>query len=248
MHNSDSFIAEVSEAVRRDRVARALRRYGWLIAAVVILLVGGAAVNEWMKLRDARAAAAAGDAMRAALAQADPKARADALAAFAAATPDAAVAARLAEAGTLERTGETEAAAALLATVADDGAVPPLYRSLAALQRVMILDAAMDASERQATLETLAQPGAPFRPLALEQRALMRLETGDREGAVADLQAVLAEPTATEALLGRARQLIIAAGGTIPAVPGAGPDATGPGTVDGVPADGVPSDDQPADG
>jgi len=106
----------------------------------------------------------------------------------------------------------------------------------------MVLEAAMDASERAATLETLAQPGAPFRPLALEQRALMRLEQGDKDGAVADLQAVLAEPTATEALQGRARQLIIAAGGSIPAVPQAGAPAAGPGTVDGVPAD------QPADG
>jgi len=254
LHNSDSFIDEVSEAVRRDRVARTLSRYGWVVAAIVVIVVGGAAVNEWMKVRDARAAAAAGDAMRAALAEADPKARADALAAFATATPDAAVAARLAEAGTLARSGEKEAAAAVLATVADDGGVPALYRSLAALQRVMVLDAAMPASERQATLETLAQPDAPFRPLALEQRALMKLEGGDKDGAVADLQAILADPIATEGVLGRARQLIVAAGGSIPAVPQAGPPATGPGTVEGAPAvpqAGAPSGapaDQPADG
>lgn len=233
MHNTDSFIDEVSEAVRRDRVARTLRRYRWLIAALVLLLVGGAAVNEWMKLRNARNAAAAGDAMRAALAETDAKARADALAAFATATPDAAVAARLAEAGSLAKSGETDAAGALLAAVADDGSVPPLYRALAALERVMVLEARMDASERSATLETLAQPDAPFRPLALEQRALMRLETGDKDGAVADLQAILAEPMASEALQGRARQLIIAAGGSIPAVPQAGTPATA---------------DQPADG
>ena len=58
----------------------------------------------------------------------------------------------------------------------------------------MLLGAAMDASERQATLEGLAAPGAPFRPLALEQRALMHLEAGDRPAAIADLQALLAEP------------------------------------------------------
>lgn len=241
MHNTDSFIEEVSEAVRRDRVARTLRRYGWLVALAVVIVVGGAAVNEWMKAREAAAAAAAGDAMRAALDKAEPKARADALAAFAAATPDAAVAARLAEAGSLAKSGETAAAGALLATVADDGSVAPLYRSLASLERVMVLDAAMDASERAATLETLAQPNAPFRPLALEQRALMRLETGDKEGAIADLQAILSEPTATEALQGRARQLIIAAGGTIPVAPQAGVSVA-PSAGDGAPAE------QPADG
>ena len=56
-----------------------------------------------------------------------------------------------------------------------------------------------------------------FRPLALEQRALMHLDAGDKAAAIADLQAVLDEPTASEALRGRARQMIIAAGGTLPA-------------------------------
>ena len=52
----------------------------------------------------------------------------------------------------------------------------------------MLLGAAMDASERQATLEGLVAPDAPFRALALEQRALMHLEAGDRPAAIADLQ------------------------------------------------------------
>ena len=50
MHESDSFISEVSEEVRRDRLYAGLRRYGWLIAALVVLIVGGAAFNEWRKL------------------------------------------------------------------------------------------------------------------------------------------------------------------------------------------------------
>ena len=70
----------------------------------------------------------------------------------------------------------------------------------------MLLGAAMEASERQATLELLAAPDAPFRPLALEQRALMHLDAGDGDKAIADLQAVLAEPGATEALRARARR------------------------------------------
>lgn len=247
MHESDSFISEVSEAVRRDRVASTLSRYGWLIAAVVLLLVGGAAFNAWYQAHLAARSAAAGDALRAALADADPAARAAALGSFADATPEAAVAARLAQAGTLAASDDPEAAGAILARVADDGAVPPLYRALAALERVMVLGQAMDPSERLATLETLAAPDAPFRPLALEQRALMRLESGDNAAAIADLEAVLAEPTATQALQGRARQLIIAAGGALPLPPTAPPAA---GTPPGEPAvtDGQPADDIPADG
>jgi hypothetical protein len=235
VHESDSFISEVSEAVRRDRLFATLSRYGWLIAALVVLLVGGAAFNEWFKLHSASRAAAAGDAMQAALAGDDAGARAAALGDFAAATPRAAVAARLAQAGSLQAAGDADGAAAVLAEVAGDGTVPQLYRSLAALERVMLLGKAMNVSERQATIEMLATPGAPFRPLALEQRALMHLEAGDKPAAIADLEAVLAEPGATQALQGRARQLIIAAGGTLP-LPGdaaaSGPDAVS------VPADG----------
>ena len=189
VHESDSFISEVSEEVRRDRLFATLRRYRWLIAAVVLLLVGGAAFNAWWQARQRAAAAAAGDALAAALAEADAAERAEALGAFAAANPRASVLARLAQAGSLEAAGDRDGAARLLGEVAGDGAAAPTWRSLAALQRVMLLGAAMDASERQATLEGLVAPGAPFRALALEQRALMHLEAGDRPAAIADLQA-----------------------------------------------------------
>ena len=215
MHESDSFISEVSEEVRRDRLYATLRRYRWLIAAAVLLLVGGAAFNAWWEARQRAAAAAAGDALAVALAETDPVARAEALGGFAAANPRASVLARLAQAGSLEAAGDRDGAARLLGEVASDGAAAPTWRSLAALQRVMLLGAAMDGSERQATLEGLVAPGAPFRALALEQRALMHLDAGDRPAAIADLQALLAEPTATEALRSRARQLILAAGGSI---------------------------------
>ncbi len=224
MSNNDSFIDEVSEEVRRDKLYATLRRYGWLIAALVVLIVGGAAANEWLKARRASQAEAAGEAFRAAYAETDAAMRAADLGDVAASAPRAAVLARLAEAGAKAQAGDTEGAAALLGEVAGDGSAGELYRSLAALQRVMLLGSAMDPSERQATLELLVNPGAPFRPLALEQRALMRLEAGDKVAALADLEALIAEPLSGEALRGRARQLIIAAGGSLPAAGAASAD------------------------
>ncbi len=49
MSNTDSFIEEVSEAVRRDRLYALMRRYSGLAVALVALIVGGAAYNEWRK-------------------------------------------------------------------------------------------------------------------------------------------------------------------------------------------------------
>ena len=42
MSDTDSFIEEVTEEVRRDRLYGLLRRYGWIAALVIILIGGGA--------------------------------------------------------------------------------------------------------------------------------------------------------------------------------------------------------------
>lgn len=246
MHESDSFISEVSEEVRRERLYRFLRKWGWLIAAVILLIVGGAAANEWRKARAAAQAAATGDALRAAFLDADPAARAERLDLLAGEHPEAAAIARLAAAGSLLEAGDTDAAGAALAGLAEDGGVAPIYRDLAALQRVMLLGSALDSSERLATLEALTAPGAPFRPLALEQRALAHIDAGDTARAAADLQALLTDAAAPEGVQARAQQLLIALGSTFTLPAGAdGAPVPAPVPADG-PADGPAS--EPADG
>ncbi len=49
MSDTDSFIDEVSEEVRRDRLYATFRRYGWIAILAVLLLVAGATWNEWRK-------------------------------------------------------------------------------------------------------------------------------------------------------------------------------------------------------
>lgn len=232
MGESDSFISEVSEEVRRDRFFGFLRRWGWLIGAVILLLVGGAAANEWRKARAAAAAEAAGDALRDTLREDDPAARADGLRGLGTENPQAAPLTRLAEAATLAEAGDMAAADAILSEAVTKQGAGELYTALAALQRVMLLGDELDMSERLATLESLAQREAPFRLLALEQRALARLEAGDRPGAYEDLENIIAEPAATEALIARARQLLVAAGGALP-LPGSGGAELPPAPADG---------------
>lgn len=216
MSETDSFIHEVSEEVRRDRFYAFLRRWGWLIGLALVLIVGAAGFNEWRKQKAEDDARLAGDALRAALLEEDAATRAAALDAVAPELGEAAVVARLAQAGSLAETGEIEAAADILAAIASDGAAGPVYRDLASLQRVMLLGNLMEVSERLAALEGLSAEGAPFRPLALEQRALVRLEAGDTEAALADLEAALADPAAPDGQADRLRQLIIASGGALP--------------------------------
>lgn len=229
MSESESFIQEVSEEVRRERFSRFLRRYGWLIALVVLAIVGGAALNEWRKARDRAAAEAAGDALRAALVIEDPAERARSLAALAAGRGGPV--ARIAEAGAHLAGGDPAAAAEALGSVSADPAAPAPLRALAGLQRVMVLGAEMPASERLATLDPLVAETSPFRSLALEQRALAHVDGGDVAAALADLETIRLLPGVPEGLRGRVEQLILALGGRgLPADAGALPS---PDAIDG---------------
>ena len=49
--DTDSFIDEVTEEVRRDRLFGLMKRYGWIAVVAVLLIVGGAAYNEISKAR-----------------------------------------------------------------------------------------------------------------------------------------------------------------------------------------------------
>ena len=212
MSDTDSFIDEVTEEVRRDRLFAAMRRYGWIGILLVLALVVGAAVTEWQKARAAAEARAFGDALTAAMSAETPAARAEALEAVPAAGPErAALQGFLAAASALEA-GDMPAALAAWDAIAAEGALPVTYRHLALLKRVVAAGAEMPASERGSALETLAAPGAPYRMLALEQQALDLVAAGETEAAVERLRALLQEPGVTSGLRRRATQLMVALG------------------------------------
>ena len=63
MSSPDSFIDEVTEEVRRDRLFAAFRKYGWVGVLIVLGIVGGAGWNEWTKAQALARAQAFGDAV-----------------------------------------------------------------------------------------------------------------------------------------------------------------------------------------
>ncbi|MCK8483785.1 hypothetical protein MUY21_07030 [Aliiroseovarius sp. S2029] len=208
MSETDTFIDEVSEEVRRDRLYALMRKYGWIAVLLVVLLVGGAAFNEWRKASARAEAQALGDAILAAEEQADPAERAAALAALEVDGDAAAVVAMLAAT-------DGEDGAAALRALADDASIDSLYRDLAQLKLVTAADSGLDNAERRARLEPLAVAGAPFRVLAEEQLALIDIDDGQTDAAIARLQSLLVDDEASGALRRRASQLIVALGGSL---------------------------------
>jgi hypothetical protein len=205
---SDSFIDEVTEEVRRDRLFALMRRYGWIGVLAVVLIVGGAGVNEWRKARAEARAQAFGDAVIAAMAAED---RAAALAAVPADGAQAGLVNMLTAAAMLEADDPAATRAALQA-VAVDATQPETLRALAQLKLVMLQGAEIDPALRDATFSELAAPGAPFRLLAIEQQALVLLQAGDTDAAVARLQQLLQEPELTPGLQQRVAEVMVALG------------------------------------
>lgn len=215
MSNPDSFIDEVNEELKRDRLFAAMRRYGWIAIVLVIVLVGGAAYNEWRKAQDRAAAEAFGDQVVAALDVTDPEARRAALGEVTAAGDRQGILNLLIAATDLAE-GDRPGTLTALAAVENDATLPLSYRQIAALKRVMIGGAEIPADDRRATLQGLAAPGGTFRPLALEQLALLALEQGDRAAALQQAQALAQEPELTDGLRRRVAQLIVLLGGAQP--------------------------------
>ncbi len=212
MSETESFINEVTEEVRRDRLFMLLRRYGWIAIVLVILLVGGAAYNEWRKASEQARAQAEGDAILTALDDPNAAARIDALNGLA---PDgeATTLVNLLVADEAVKAEKRPLAIKKLRQMAQDQTLAPVYRDLAALKLDLLEGDARPAEERRAALTKLTEPGAPYRLLAQEQLALIDISQGDRAAAIDRLKAILADVEVTPGLRRRASQLIVAEGG-----------------------------------
>lgn len=211
MSNPENFIDEVTEEVRRDKLFALMRKYGWIAITLVVVLVGGAAYNEWSKAQFETQAEALGDAILATEELEDAAARKAALSSIEV-TGDAQAVVTL-----LQADADGKVDADNLLGIADNTNLPKMYRDLAALKYVMQSNGTLSAADATARLEPLLQAGAPFRVLAEEQMALVELAKGDKDAAISRLQALLLDEEASRALRQRASQLIVALGGALAA-------------------------------
>lgn len=181
-NQNDSFIDEVTEDLRRDRLFLLFRRFGWVALLAILAIVGGAAWREYARSQSEARAEAWGDAVLAAQKAADP------VAALAAVDPLGApgrqALAQMLAAGAEAEAGQHQKAADRLKAAAETVQDDPVIHDLALLKAVMAAGPAMDAAERDRILADLSKPGAPFELLALEQKAVALIGAGRTEDAV----------------------------------------------------------------
>ncbi len=223
MSTQDSFVDEVTDAVRSDRLYAAFRKYGWIGIVVVLLVVGGAGYNEWQKAQTAARAERFGDALMAAAEKTAPAERSAALAAVPA---DGDQTALLALLQATDPTTDKAAALAALDALAADTARPQIYRDLAVIKRVAIAGKEQPLADRRTALATVDVAGRAMRVLAEEQLAYLLLEEGKKDESLAAMITLVQDQESPAGLRKRLSAAITALGGTVPELKPAADAAT----------------------
>ena len=210
---------EVDEELRAERAQQLLKRYGGVIVAGLVLIVGAVVGWQgwsWYEARQDRAAAAeyliAMNLANATAAGSSETSRGAAIATFsklATALPEGyATLARLREAALKADAGDLQGATALWDQVAGDASADPLLRDLANLLWAQHQIDTGDPSLLQARLKALAAPENPWRALAEEQLALLDLRLGKTDQARTSLRRLAQDATAPSGVRGRASGLL----------------------------------------
>lgn len=213
MSDNDSFIDEVSEEVRRDRMFSLWKRYGPFVIGAIVLLVAAAAVMTWMDQRRADQAQQAGAGLIAAsIGSAAETAEAMQVVANSAGEPGVAALANMRAAGALVIAGDKDAAIEAFNKVALAADTPALLRDIASLRALMLRGEDMPPADFANALSPMADGAGPYRLLALEARGVAYARAGDSESAIADLNAVHSDPAAPAGLRRRVAEVLTALG------------------------------------
>jgi hypothetical protein len=214
---AEELFREVDEELQREKLLGLWRQYGgWVIAAVVVVIVGVAAFLGWQRWQEHSRRAQAQDfaqVMQTFAAKRYPEA-ALGLSRFAAtASPGFATVARFDEARAQIEAGDQKAALATLSALADDPKVDPLFRSLASLLDVSRQIDTAEPKDLIKRLQPLTASGTPWRQPARILLATAALRAGDKKMARKALEDVKEDATAPVATQRLADQLLKTIGG-----------------------------------
>ena len=212
MSDTDSFLQEVSEELRRDKLYRNIRKYGWVAILLVVLIVGAATYREYLKSQAETEAELFGTSIIDAL---NEKNEADRILKLQKINPPGenakAIVAMLLSA---EATGNESATFKMstLSNVTNSLSIDTQYRDLLNFKILLGSSEIMGLDERMKSFEGLSKPGNPFRLLAEEQMALIELELGNNDNAIEIISQILLDAELTAGLRNRATQMLIALG------------------------------------
>ena len=210
--DTDSFLQEVSEELRRDRLYRNIRKYGWLAILLVVLVVGGATYREYLKSKTETAAQLFGTSIINALGEKNIDDRISKLQKINAPGDNAKVVIAMLLSAELNGSESSTLEKSSLSTITEGSSIDAHYRELLNFKTLLGSAETLSLEERATAFEALSKPGNPFRLLAEEQLALIELEQGYIDNAVEKISQILLDAELTAGLRNRATQMMIALG------------------------------------
>ncbi len=209
--DSDTFVREVDEELRRDRVSSFMTRYGWYIIGGVVLVL--AAIGGWIWWQH-RQSVEAGQQSEKLIRVVDQIEKNNAKGAAAEIDELAAsdrqgyrLAALFARANAQISTNSIPAAIETLKSIASDGDAPQPYRDAALIRQTQLEMDNLPPDQLVQRMQPLAQPGNAFHGSAGEMLAVGLIRQQKLQEAGRVFEAVAKDKSVPETIRARAIQL-----------------------------------------
>ncbi len=204
MSLNDSFISEVTEEVRRDRLYNFGKRYGWIVIAIILSIVFGSAINEWRKAESQTESEIAGDELAMILLASESKDITLMKSYIAAKKPGWPIA-TLKLSHLLFTAGKLEEGIRYSEKIHEDQIIPIAVRDLALLYKYSF--GALDSEKALEILNDLSGPDRPYRLLAIENKINYFIELNSIKKALAEINLLKNESESTPNFKLRVREI-----------------------------------------
>ncbi len=200
MTNPESFLEEVAEEVRRDRLFRVFKKYGWLLALIIILILSASIAYEWRKNSKIANSKMNGDLLFSAVSESQSGNLSELLGLFSSnssyfnPSKDLIAITKLfyVEYAYISQKKLSSDLIATLEEVFYDNKVSRDLRQLAKLKYLLMYPG--DEKDKQKLMDELASPDNYYRSLVQEQRIHSLLRSGKYKEASKQIEVLLRNP------------------------------------------------------
>jgi hypothetical protein len=201
---NESFIDEVTEEVRRDKLYLFLKRYGWIGVIAIVSIVLGSVFIEFRTNSRNNAAEQLGDSLVKSLGNMDQD-NADGVQGLSEFLDSKSLISLIFQAKNFEMQLEHEDALRTYDKIIDTNDVPRGISDFAKFKQLLL--SKEDRIKMEKLLLELISPDSSFNLLALEQKVLFNISNGDLEAAFSNLELILNDPEASQGLKSRISQV-----------------------------------------
>ena len=201
---NESFIDEVTEEVRRDKLYLFLRKYGWIPVIIIIAIILGTVIMELRSNTKQVRSEKLGDFLVQYLDKGmeDTSGMSQDLSNFVDLKP---LVRLMLEAKVLENNSESKMAMIAYEEILKIEDIPTSLRDFVKFKLLLLVKD--DNIRVEKLLVELINPDSAFNLLALEQRVLFNINENNWKEAISNLNLLIADPEATQALVSRATQI-----------------------------------------